>query len=44
MDYFIEGVKILNPGLITFPLSCTSNEGISEWIKWLDTQILDMKE
>jgi len=43
MDYFIEGIKILNPGLITFPLSCTTNEGVTKWIKWLENQIHDMK-
>ena len=39
MTYFKAGVEMLNPGLITFPLSCKTGEGISDWIKWLSEQI-----
>jgi hydrogenase nickel incorporation protein HypB len=35
MDYFREGVEALNPGLVTFPLSCQSGEGVEGWIDWL---------
>jgi hydrogenase nickel incorporation protein HypB len=35
MDYFQQGVEILNPGLVTFPLSCRTGEGIEAWIDWL---------
>jgi len=35
MDYFRQGVEILNPGLVTFPISCTTGEGIEDWIAWL---------
>lgn len=35
MDYFKRGVEALNPGLITFPLSCKTETGIQEWIDWL---------
>lgn len=35
MDYFRQGVEALNPGLITFPLSCRTGEGIEGWIDWL---------
>ena len=35
MDYFQQGVEILNPGLVTFPLSCRTGEGIDAWINWL---------
>jgi hydrogenase nickel incorporation protein HypB len=35
MDYFRQGVEILNPNLITFPLSCTTGEGLEDWVKWL---------
>jgi hydrogenase nickel incorporation protein HypB len=35
MAYFRQGVEILNPGLVTFPLSCKTGEGIQEWIDWL---------
>ena len=35
MDYFKQGVEMLNPGVTTFPLSCTSGEGIAAWVDWL---------
>lgn len=34
MVYFRKGVEILNPGLVTFPLSCKTGEGLQSWIKW----------
>ncbi|MGD2027696.1 MAG: hydrogenase nickel incorporation protein HypB [Anaerolineales bacterium] len=44
MAYFKRGVEILNPGLLTFPLSCQTGEGISEWLKWLEEEIAHFKE
>ena len=35
MDYFRRGVEMLNPGLVTFPLSCRTGEGMEAWVKWL---------
>jgi hydrogenase nickel incorporation protein HypB len=35
MDYFRKGVEILNPSLVTFPVSCRTGEGIDSWINWL---------
>jgi hydrogenase nickel incorporation protein HypB len=35
MDYFQQGVEALNPGLVTFPLSCSTGEGLDAWIDWL---------
>jgi hydrogenase nickel incorporation protein HypB len=35
MDYFRRGVEALNPGVITFPLSCRTGEGLPAWINWL---------
>jgi len=35
MDYFRKGVEVLNPGLVTFPLSCRTGEGVDDWINWL---------
>jgi hydrogenase nickel incorporation protein HypB len=35
MDYFERGVAALNPGLITFPLSCRTGEGVDAWIDWI---------
>jgi hydrogenase nickel incorporation protein HypB len=35
MDYFQRGVEALNPGLITFPLSCRTGEGLGPWLGWI---------
>jgi len=35
MDYFTQGVQVLNPGVATFPLSCTTGEGLDAWVDWL---------
>lgn len=39
MDYFRQGVEMLNPGLVTFPISCTTGEGVQEWANWLKARI-----
>jgi len=39
MEYFRRGVEVLNPGLITFPLSCQTGEGIEDWIAWVAGQV-----
>lgn len=39
MEYFQRGVSTLNPGLITFQVSCKTGEGISDWITWLTSQV-----
>lgn len=39
MEYFRQGVEILNPNLITFPLSCRTGEGIDHWLDWISCQI-----
>ncbi len=39
MDYFIQGVQILNPDLAIFPLSCRTGEGIQDWVTWTMDQI-----
>lgn len=41
MGYFQKGVELLNPGLKTFPVSCKTEEGISDWINWLLMKIGD---
>ncbi len=35
MDYFQQGVQVLNPNVVTFPLSCTTGEGLDAWVNWL---------
>jgi len=39
MDYFRKGVQILNPDLVTFPISCITKEGLDEWIEWLSQHV-----
>jgi hydrogenase nickel incorporation protein HypB len=38
MDYFQRGVEALNPGLLTFPISCRTGEGLDAWVEWLVAQ------
>ncbi len=35
LDYFRRGVELLNPGVLTFPLSCRTGEGVERWVEWL---------
>ena len=35
MDYFRRGVEALNPGLVSFPLSCRTGEGLAAWTAWV---------
>lgn len=43
MDYFRQGVEILNPGLKTFPISCQTGEGIAEWLEWITHHKKDLR-
>lgn len=42
MDYFRQGVEILNPGLKTFALSCKTGEGLGAWLIWLKSKLADL--
>jgi hydrogenase nickel incorporation protein HypB len=44
MDYFRQGVEILNPGLITFPLSAKTGEGMQAWVDWIKAQVAGAKK
>ena len=35
MEYFRRGVETLNPGLVTFELSCRTGEGLDVWLTWV---------
>ncbi|MHB8932723.1 MAG: hydrogenase nickel incorporation protein HypB [Bellilinea sp.] len=39
MDYFQQGVEILNPGLTTFTVSCKTGEGLDAWADWLRSRL-----
>jgi hydrogenase nickel incorporation protein HypB len=44
MDYFIEGVKILNPNLVNFPMSCKTDDGVDGWTKWVDEALTNFQK
>ena len=35
MDYFQQGVQVLNPNVTTFHTSCRTGEGLEAWADWL---------
>lgn len=39
VEYFRHGVKVLNPGVAFFPVSCRTGEGFDAWLNWLRQQI-----
>ena len=39
MDYFRQGVEMLNPGLDTFAVSCKTGEGMDGWLAWLKAKL-----
>ncbi len=39
MEYFRQGVEILNPGLVTFPLSCRTEEGLDAYLAWVEAEM-----
>ena len=43
MQYFQRGVEVLNPGLVTFPISCRTGEGLDAWLAWLQEQVAGHK-
>jgi hydrogenase nickel incorporation protein HypB len=40
MEYFLRGVEILNPGVISFPISCRTGEGLDAWLDWVVQKVL----
>ena len=38
-DYFRQGVEILNPGLLTFEVSCKTGAGMELWTSWVSNQV-----
>jgi hydrogenase nickel incorporation protein HypB len=39
VDYFLQGVEILNPRLTTFQVSALHGDGMDEWTTWLVEQL-----
>lgn len=44
MDYFKTGVAALNPGLVTFPVSCKTGEGMDAWMAWLMAKLKQFEQ
>lgn len=44
VDYFLQGVEILNPGLTTFQVSALYGEGMDRWTAWLTGTINQERE
>ena len=43
IDYFKQGIEVLNPGVAFFPLSCKTGVGLGKWADWLKTRIQEKK-
>jgi hydrogenase nickel incorporation protein HypB len=43
-EYFLQGVKILNPNLKIFLVSCKTGEGVQVWTEWLSSHIKSQKK
>jgi hydrogenase nickel incorporation protein HypB len=39
VDYFLQGVSILNPNLTTFRVSALHGEGMAAWVTWLKERV-----
>lgn len=43
MDFFRQGVAVLNPGVTQLDLSCRTGEGLQAWYDWLASNLSDRK-
>jgi len=39
LDYFKRGVAVLNPDVVSFEVSCKTEQGIAAWVDWLVAQV-----
>lgn len=44
LEYFQAGVEMLNPGLVTFPLSCRTGEGLGAWLEWVRAGLKEVQQ
>lgn len=44
MQYFLDGLEMLNPGLENFPISAKTGEGVDAWAAWLEKRIQESKQ
>lgn len=43
-SFFQHGVEALNPGIVTFPLSCRTGEGIDAWLGWIAAELRQFQQ
>lgn len=43
INYFEKGIRILNPQVQFFKISCKTGKGFKNWMNWLESQILEFK-
>jgi hydrogenase nickel incorporation protein HypB len=43
VDYFKQGIRILNPDADIIPISSKTGEGLDTWLTWLRTKIDEKK-
>lgn len=44
MDFFRQGIEVLNPGVVTFPLSCRTGDGLPAWLDWIEAQVRSFRK
>lgn len=44
MDFFRQGVEVLNPGVTQFDLSCRTGEGLDAWLGWIEKELEKVKK
>jgi hydrogenase nickel incorporation protein HypB len=44
MERFRRGVAMLNPALLTFPLSCRTGNGLDAWLDWLRAEVMALRQ
>ncbi len=43
LEYFKQGIQLLNPGVDIIPLSSKTGEGLGDWFAWLKTRVNEKK-
>ena len=37
--YFERGIRLLNPNVAIFPISCKTGEGVAAWVEWIHRKV-----
>jgi hydrogenase nickel incorporation protein HypB len=43
-SFFQQGVEALNPGVVSFPLSCRTGEGLAAWLGWIEAEVRQFRQ